>query len=91
MTDLGLVLQRVQARDDPRKFLVRWRGLFLVSLSPRTRNSKGPDIQKSNPIGCKPGTARVSSPGPEKSPGILHHRKSQSTGNISIRNRLGGD
>jgi hypothetical protein len=65
MTDLGLVLKRVQARDDPRKFLVWWRGLFLVSQTSRTQHFKWPDIRKSSPTGCKLGTAMASSPDPE--------------------------
>ena len=34
-TGLGLVLERVQTRDDPGSLLVWWRGLYVVSQRPK--------------------------------------------------------
>lgn len=52
MTDLGLILKRVQTRDDPREFLVRWRGLVLVSLPPRPKTFRVWTYKEVAPLGA---------------------------------------
>ena len=57
--DLGLIFERMQARDNPGVVSVWWRSLHIVNSLYRS-TMKGPGIQESGPTACKLETAWAS-------------------------------